>query len=190
MGSILTNAARVLRRARGLRGNEHGGTAIEFALIGMPFFMLLCAVFEAGLVTLAQQSLDNGIERAARQVFSGTFQTNYDGTPPVDRFRAAICEATVYIDCTKVKLEVTTAANFGASSPSNPYDSKSGGASSTFGSTFQCPSANNIVTVRAAAVVPRFFGFLTLNGIQMSGNTQMVVSTAVFRAEPYPTGKC
>lgn len=190
MGFVTRLARWTVGGVRLLRRDAGGATAVEFALVGLPFFMLLAAVFEAGLVTLAQQSLDNGLDRAARQVFTGSFQTNANGTPAAARLRNEMCPAIVYIDCSKIQVEVTTAATFGARAPTNPYDSKTQAMTAGFGSKFQCPSANNIVTVRAAAIVPRFFGFLTLNGLQIAAGGQMVISTAIFRAEPYPTGAC
>ncbi|MCE4222514.1 pilus assembly protein [Methylobacterium sp. C25] len=178
------------RRLAALLRHTGGASAVEFALVALPFFMVLTAVFEAGLVTLAQQGLDNGLDRAARTLFTGTFQTNSDGTPAANRFRAEMCPAVVYIDCSQIKVEVTTGSTFASSSPTSPYNSSTRTANSSFGSKFQCPSANNIVTVRAVATVPRYFKFLTLNGLQLAAGGQMVVSTLVFRAEPYPSGSC
>lgn len=194
MGPLSTIAVRTLRKvgrkAGSLRGSESGSSAVELALIAVPFFMLLCAVFEAGLVMLAQQSLGSGVDRASRQLFTGAFQAKYDGTPSAERFRTEMCPVMVYVDCAKVLIEITTASTFAGSGASDPYDSKTKSMKPNFGKTFECPSANEIVTVRAAAVVPRFFGFLTLNGLQMASGGQMVTSTAIFRAEPYPAGKC
>lgn len=180
----------VLPRFRSRDRGRSGSTAVEFALIGLPFFMMLTAAFEAGLVTMAQQSLNTGVDAASRQVFSGVFQANADTTPAATRFKKLICDTIVYASCSSVLLEVTTSTTFAGSNPTNPYVASSRSVNAAFGAKFQCPAANNIVTVRAIAIVPRYFGFLTLNGLQLANKTQMVVATNVFRAEPYPSGTC
>lgn len=167
-----------------------GATAVEFALVSLPFLMLLCAVFEAGLLTLSQQMLSNGVDRAGRSVFTGTFQDGYNGTAAADRFRTVLCAGPILFRCADVKIEVTTARTFAATSASDPYDSQAMALSARFGSQFQCPAGNDVVTVRAAVVVPRFFTLLDLSPRKIGGSGQLIVATAVFRAEPYAAGRC
>ncbi len=47
-----------------------------------------------------------------------------------------------------------------------------------------------MVTIRAAVVVPRFFTILDLSPRKIGTGSQLIVATAVFRAEPYATGRC
>lgn len=178
-----------LRLAAFARARD-GATAVEFALVALPFLILLCAVFEACLMTFAQQTLNNAVDRAGRAVFTGAFQEGYDGTPAPDRFRAALCAGPTLFACEAVKLEVTTAKTFATSSAADPYDAGAKALSSTFGSRFQCPAGNDVVTIRAAVVVPRFFTILDLSPRKIGTSSQLIVATAVFRAEPYATGRC
>lgn len=177
------------RRSASLITDRSGVAAIEFAMIGLPFVLLLMAVFEAGLVTLAQQSLDDGLDRAARQIFTGRFQEAANGTTPTSRLKRIICNGVVYVSCDNLAVEVTTSTSFSGRSASDPYDPATGEVARDFGSRFQCPTGNEIVTVRAAAVVPRFFSLISL-ARKVSSGGQLVVSTAVFRAEPYSSGGC
>ena len=192
-GILAAFNAGLRRRRRGgstsILANASGATAVEFGLVGAPFLFLLMAVFEAGLVTLAQQSLNDGLDPAARQIFTGQFQEGANSSLPADRLKTLICNGVVYITCANLLVEVTTSTNFGSRSTNNPYDSSTGDVSPSFGNTFQCPTGNDIVTVRAAAVVPRFFSLISLAPKVASGG-QLVVATAVFRAEPYSSGGC
>lgn len=182
--TALRSALRAFRRARA------GATAVEFALVSLPFLTLLCAVFEAGLLTLSQQMLNNGVDRASRTVFTGAFQEGANGSAAVDRFRTVLCNGPVLFSCADVKIEVTTARTFAAGSASDPYDAKAMALSARFGTQFQCPAGNDVVTVRAAVVVPRFFTLLDLSPRKIGGSGQLIVATSVFRAEPYAAGRC
>ena len=188
MRAVSPFALRV-RSAAFLRARD-GATAVEFALVSVPFLTLLCAVFEAGLLILSQQMLNDGVDRAGRSVFTGAFQEGYDGTAAADRFRAALCGGPLLFSCADVKIEVSTSTFFGAPSASDPYDAKAMALSASFGAKFQCPAGNDVVTVRAAVVVPRFFTILDLSPRKIGGRSQLIVATAVFRAEPYAAGKC
>lgn len=172
------------------RATREGSAAVEFAMILMPLFMILGAVFEAGLLTLAQQTLDAGVDRAGRAVFTGAFQEKADGSDPTTRFRTVLCNGPALFDCTAVKLEVTTAKTFSAAAPSDPYDASAKALASGFGARFQCPAGNDVVTVRAAVTVPRFFTLLDLSPRKVGSGSQLIVATAVFRAEPYAAERC
>lgn len=71
--------ARMLVR---FRSDAEGVVAIEFALVAMPFLMLVAAIFECCLVCLGQLTLDTAMDRATRAVFTGSFQEASDGTDP------------------------------------------------------------------------------------------------------------
>ncbi|MCJ2083873.1 TadE/TadG family type IV pilus assembly protein [Methylobacterium sp. J-090] len=178
------------RHHAGFARARNGTTAVEFALVLLPFLMLLGAIFEASLLTLSQQTLSNNLDRAGRAVFTGAFQEGYDGTDAATRFRTALCSGPALFNCADVKVEVTTAKTFATISVSDPYDAGAKALSASFGARFQCPAGNDVVTIRAAVVVPRFFTILDLSPRKIGASGQLIVATAVFRAEPYATGRC
>ena len=49
-----------------LRTDARGTTSLEFAAAGSVIVMLMLAIFDVGLLFIAQRGLDYGIERAAR----------------------------------------------------------------------------------------------------------------------------
>lgn len=175
---------------RRLARDTRGGAAIEFGMVAVPFLLLLGAIIEAGMLILAQQLLDDALDRGGRAVFTGVYQDAAGTKPPVDRLVAEMCRGPVLFDCTKLKVEMTTASTFSANAAASPYDSTTGTASSTFGTRFTCPQGSDIVTIRAAVVIPRFFGFTGIVALPVSATAQMITATTVFRAEPYPVGTC
>jgi Flp pilus assembly protein TadG len=182
-----TDAIRSLARFRAAR---EGSAAVELGMILMPLLMILGAVFEAGLLTLSQQTLDAGVDRAGRAVFTGAFQDTADGSDPATRFRTALCNGPTLFDCTAVRIEVTTAKTFSATALADPYDANAKALATSFGARFQCPAGNDVVTVRAAVTVPQFFTILDLSPRKVGSGSQLLVATAVFRAEPYAAGRC
>ncbi|CAO4154007.1 TadE/TadG family type IV pilus assembly protein [Methylorubrum extorquens] len=172
------------------RSEAEGVVVVEFALVAMPFLMLVAAIFECCLVCLGQLTLDTAMDRATRAVFTGTFQEASDGTDPSERMQKDMCAGYVLFNCADLKVEVTTAASFADSGARDPYDPEERRMKKDFGSRFDCPGGNNIVTVRAAATISRFFPFLDLTRRPVGRDRQLIMSTAVFKAEPYADGRC
>lgn len=180
----------VLRMLARFRSDAEGVVVVEFALVAMPFLMLVAAIFECCLVCLGQLTLDTAMDRATRAVFTGTFQEASDGTDPSERMQKDMCAGFVLFNCADLKVEITTAASFAQSGARDPYDAEGKGLAKDFGSRFDCPGGNDIVTVRAAATISRFFPFLDLTRRQVGLDRQLIMSTAVFKAEPYADGRC
>jgi Flp pilus assembly protein TadG len=178
------------RRLRRLGADAAGSAAVEFAMLAFPFFAVLAVVFQAGLHILAQQSLDDAVDRVSRALFTGTFQADADGTPAADRMRSMMCESLQFVRCADLKLDVTSAASFAAAPPAQPYDAKAQTWNSAFGKTFTCPAGDSIVSITAAVPIPVYFSLVLRSGQAMPGGKQLLVSTAIFRAEPYPAGAC
>lgn len=183
-------AVRLSRRIRGFRSDESGVAAIEFGMLALPFFSILAVIFQAGLHLVSQQSLDDAVDRASRALFTGDFQASADGTPSADRMRKLMCDGLVFIRCADVKLDVASASSFGVAAPASPYDPKTKDWNSAFGKSFKCPSGDAVVTITAAVPIPVYFSFVMPTTYGMPGGNQLLVSTAVFRAEPYPSGAC
>ena len=170
--------------------DARGSAAVEFAMLGLPFLAMLGVMLQAGLHILTQQSLDDAVDKAARALFTGEFQTEADGTPPADRMRALICRSIQFVSCADLKLNVTSSTAFASASQSQPYDANTKNWNSAFGKTFVCPTGDAVVSITAAVPAPLYFSLLMPSGQAMPGGRQLLVSTAIFRSEPYPAGNC
>ncbi|GJD38344.1 MULTISPECIES: TadE/TadG family type IV pilus assembly protein [Methylobacterium] len=182
----------IVRTLRELPGDRSGATAVEFGLVGIPFFVLLGAMLEGFMFMVAQVSFDNALDRAARAVFTGTFQQGSNGSDPAARLIQEMCKDATLFTCNaeKIKIEVTTADADDAPVTCSPYDSTSQSISAGFGTKFQCPNGDDIVTICAMAAIPRYFPTSKLTLPPLPNNEQMIRSMVVFRAEPYAQGKC
>src|SRR3546814_5027684 len=70
------------RRARALARDTRGATIIEFAIVAMPFIVLLIAILQTSLVFFAQQLLETTAEDTSRVIL--TNQAQKAGTSQAD----------------------------------------------------------------------------------------------------------
>ncbi len=90
----------IAKRLRSFRRNRDGSAAVEFAMIAPMFFALIFAVIETGMVFMAGQVLETGVEDGARLVYTSTTTSAAD-------FKSAICSrVSMMMDCTKLDIDV------------------------------------------------------------------------------------
>jgi Flp pilus assembly protein TadG len=82
------------RLFRRFRSNEDGTAAIEFAILALPFFLLIFATIEAFIAFAGEQLLENAVDTMGRKLRTG--QITYNQGKPTDmdaaKFRTAFCE--------------------------------------------------------------------------------------------------
>jgi len=92
--------------------DSQGNTALEMAIVGPVFFLLLLGIFEVGMIMLIKTSMELAILETVR--FGRTGSTVSGQTPS----QTAIGLATTYsfglIDPSKMRLTVTTYPSYGA----------------------------------------------------------------------------
>jgi Flp pilus assembly protein TadG len=98
------------RIARFGRARE-GSTAIEFALVAGPFFLLIGAILEVGIMLFAEDTLQNAVQEAGRALRTG--QASSGGMTSA-QFGQAVCnEAPNLQDCAaRIGVFVGSAARF------------------------------------------------------------------------------
>lgn len=91
------------------RRAEDGTTAIEFGLLGIPFFLLMFVIIELGMILFTQNAIQFGVEESSR-----ILRTAGRGTMTGEQFRDIICNrAALVIDCnSRLGLSVTSARRF------------------------------------------------------------------------------
>jgi Flp pilus assembly protein TadG len=183
--------------------NRKGATAVEFAMVSIPFLGLLCAIFETALVFFTHEAFDNAVNNVARKVLINQFAGN--STPTASSFlTGSFCPALPsFIDCAKVTL------NIQAYNPATSQFSNVAGSMSE--SWYNSPSINvnlghagDIVVFQAFYPMPVYLSVLVATGAhgngaanlyngasnsvyanpQGAGFVHAIFSTAVFRNEP------
>ena len=94
-----------------LRRDEGGATAVEFAIVALPFIALLVAILETALMFFAGQAMDTAVDQAARMVRTG--QAQQQGLD-INKFKEQICgQISLLFDCPAgLKIDVEKYATF------------------------------------------------------------------------------
>lgn len=169
--------------------NRKGATAIEFALLALPFSALLFAIVETAIVFFITSTMTHATSEAARQIRIGAFQSGGGGEA---EFKQLVCNGMSGIGNCQAKLRIDVVSSndgtFASSTlqatpndPNNPNIPPN---------QYVCTDARQVVIVRS-----QYFHPLTLpNSMTFLSNradkkTRLIQATTAFRNEPFP-GAC
>lgn len=107
---------RIRSTVRRVRGDVSGATAIEFAIVAVPFLLLVLGIMTIGLQFLISHSLERGVETAARKLRTGEAQK---AGLTVGDFRKLFCDnAGTLIACDDhLVLHIKSSNTFAGLSP-------------------------------------------------------------------------
>jgi Flp pilus assembly protein TadG len=178
-----------------LRSSKHfalcrkGATAVEFALVAAPFLALLVAMFETALVFFAGRVLDEVTEEASRYILTGQAQQS---NMTQSQFLNYVCTGSntaalvsALFNCSKLMVNVQNYTDFASANATSP--TLTFNANGTVSNTWNyAPGApGSIVVVQVMYQWPMILGPLNFNLSNLSNGNRLLVSTAVFKTEPY-----
>jgi Flp pilus assembly protein TadG len=173
---------RVLRFAHA-RG---GAAAVEFALISIPFFLLMFGIIELALIFLLSTTMDNATDTASRTIRTGSLQTS--GTATAAAFKTEICNGLGWLqgDCqANLAVDVQTYPSFTAAGASQPFPLDAAGKFDASKTSFSMGGQRSIVVVRAFYHWP-FITPMVSKAVKPTGDGSiLLMSTVTFRNEPY-----
>jgi Flp pilus assembly protein TadG len=170
---------RVLRL---LRSQQRGAIMVEFALVMIPFFILLFGILEVGLVFWGGFELENATDDAARMVRTGQAQSgNFDET----RLKQEICNrVSLLVNCTsKLRLDVQSFNDFSQMTPPSPLDGE-GNLKQSFAYSLGAPQQVVLFTAFYEWPLLNFMSTMSLSN--MASGNRLLQSSAAFRNEPFP----
>jgi len=171
------------RLAERLRRDRKGATAVEFAIVALPFFALMAAIMETALVFFATMMMEHGLAHSAREIRTGQLQL---AGGSAESFRSSLCgRAGAILSCERVEIDVRTLASFG-SAPGLPLNQS--GQIDTGGLTFAPGDAGDIVMVRAFYEWQLITPGLGLGLANTGGNRRLLTAAIAFRNEPFDDG--
>ncbi|WP_162998095.1 TadE/TadG family type IV pilus assembly protein [Brevundimonas lutea] len=177
---------RARRRVARMKRRE-GATAVEFAMVALPFFFMMFAVLELGLVFVLDTTLENAVIDTGRLVRTGQAQAS--GMTRT-QFEEKVCERmTVFASgCgDQLDLDVRIIPQFGGANPPEPIID---GEFDSTGLRFESGEAGDIILVSAWYRHPLLTPFLSQALARMDGNTAVLTATTAFKNEPFgpPSG--
>lgn len=183
------------RQIRRYFKNREGTAAIEFAILAIPFFMLLFAILELAIVFFINSTLSHAVSEAGRQIRTGNFQSC--GTQA--NFKQLVCANMSGLgNCEKrLRIDVVSGNAFGGITLPAPPDPPEPDPMDP--TAEDIPNGDWVNTVASAPVVIRglYYHKLVLppqltrlenldgKGIRLLG------ATTAFKNEPFPApGAC
>lgn len=179
LGTLLLS--RALRR---FARRKEGATAVEFALVAVPFFLMVVAMGEVSLMAMAQSNLDFAIAETARRIRTGAVQTEDLSATQVTAEVCGRLNSIMTVQCSgNLFLDVDTYQNF--NDVANPTPVQNGQLDeSQIG--FVPGGPGQIVLVRGFyrwTIITPLFGSIFSN---VGNNDRLMVSSILVRNEPYP----
>jgi Flp pilus assembly protein TadG len=167
-----------LVRLRRFAKRQDGAVAVEFALVMLPFLLLMFIIMETALVFFAGQTLETAVADSARLIKTGQAQNS---SLTQATFKTAVC-ARVYalFDCSSgMYVDVQTYSDFSSISTTVTYDSSGNPVT-----TYSPGSSGDIVVVRLIYKWPIAIPMVQ-TWLANSGSSRLLVATAAFRNEPF-----
>jgi Flp pilus assembly protein TadG len=165
--------------------DENGFTAVEFAMVALPFLMLLFGTIAVGLFFFTTFSLENAVEKASRQIRTGQAQTAGKTT---DTFKSDVCAlAPSFVNCAgNLRVNVVSSSSFSGAAASIGSCTDSGGALIPDPTPTTVPGAAGdvvLVTVCYEWEMTKVLPFINLGN--MAGGSRLIQASTTFRTEPY-----
>ena len=178
---------RMLGFGRRYGNSDSGATAVEFALVAFPFFVLLGVILETGSMMFVEYGLQSGVQVASRQAHTGQAQGAGMTTA---QYKSLICQnaalvaqcgtsVTVYANSydtwTALASSIPSFTNIGVKDDGtqDPVAYKLGKPS--------CPSVL-VATYDWKFMMP----MMNYMGNIKNGTERRLVGFAMFQTEPYP----
>jgi len=182
---------KLVKQARRFKNNRDGATAVEFAILCMPFCALLFSIVELAIVFFIGSTLTHAMNDTAREIRTGQFQASCGS---VTDFKEKVCEGLSGLgSCENLRVDVVTSTD-GRFSPDllpetpTEEDPSNPGEPEVLPDSYVDTGPEDVVVVRA-----QYYHPLTLPGTitrlaNQPGNRRVITSTTAFRNEPFPGG--
>ena len=125
--------------------DERGSNAVEFAILGVPFIMLLLFALQIGLYAMTKSALDTGVVRSA-EAMEGQFGLNTPSLRSGSALKAAVATGAggLVINNSALAVEV------------RPLSGLSGGPTPIADQTTSYGAPHTVLAIRASFVTPTF----------------------------------
>jgi Flp pilus assembly protein TadG len=164
-----------------LKKSKSGASALEFALVAPPFFLLLFATFDIALMFFAATTLENGIIGAARLIRTGQVQAM---NMTQQQFRTLICnDISMLLSCdSRLGIDVRRYNGFGNVQWNAALDNNGNLVGNM---QFQPGGPEDVIVVRAFYVWPVLTPGAGSAFSNMAGGNRLLEASIAFRNEPF-----
>ena len=182
---------------KSFRRDNKGTTAIEFAILGIPFVALLFGIVELAVLFFVQSTTQHAMETVAREVRTGEFQST--GGDAND-FKDKVCAAMTGVgNCDNLRVDVASSGTGkfrGLSLPASPpppppveTEAEKKLRESTPpalpASSYADTAGGDVVVVRVQYVHQLSVPSALTKLANADGNTHVITVTTAFKNEPF-----
>jgi Flp pilus assembly protein TadG len=158
-----------------------GATAVEFAIVGVPFVFIMVGLVEVSLMFAANSLLQDATSDAARMIRTGQVQQTTGD--PEQVFHDELCRASsVFLDCSKIQYEVVTLNGFDDAQDNLPSFDGNG---DLISQGFTPGGVSDVVLIRSVYYYPLMTPFLGPLLADGPNQTKFMMTTMVMQTEPY-----
>jgi Flp pilus assembly protein TadG len=170
------------KRCAAFVADSKGATAVEFALVAVPFLALLVALIQTFLVFFAQELLETVVQKSSRLILTGQVQSQQ---MTQDDFRKAVCnQIVVPFSCDGVMVDVQVVTSWSSANTSAPNLTFKPDGTVANNWQFNAGSAGDIVVVKVMYQWPVVLGPLGFNLANLSNGNRLIMASAAFQNEP------
>lgn len=161
---------------------REGSTAVEFAMVALPFAIMMFSVVELAFVFVLDSALENAVIETGRRVRTG--QADAAGYT-VDTFKTAVCDKmSIFSTGCSAKLTVDVRVIPQFNNPTLP-DPLGGGSFSASGLTYNNGAPDDLMLIRAWYKHTLFTPFLRQGLSRLGNDDAYLTATTAFRNEPW-----
>jgi Flp pilus assembly protein TadG len=182
-----------------LMRSRDGAAAIEFALLAIPYFLIVFAIIETFVAYTAEQLVANAVDTMGRKLRTGNITYNHNTATDMDRtqFRTAFCdEISILIRCgdsevatpDKLWIDVKSYPKFSDMPTNVPIKGDGDLATAAFTYAPGGPNTRNMLRayykwdIITDLLRPYISNIRPTNG----SNYFLIVETSAFKNEEYP----
>ena len=173
---------RRLRSLRRFRRDQTGATAIEFAFVAAPFFFMMFALLELGMLFVMDVVLETAVSQTGRLVRTGQA---HQRAMSVTEFRQEVCGRMGIFESQcreRLLVDVRVLPRFTGQTPPDPVNAQ--GELSDTGLVFAMGGPRDIILVSAWYPQPLFTPLVSQGAERVAGRRVLNATTA-FRNEPF-----
>lgn len=165
---------------RKFTGDSKGSAAIEFAILALPFFVVIFAIAEIAVMYFVDSGLDAALHKAVRQVRVGVAKS---GAWDAKKFKEVVCgELSFSFDCSaNLKVRATVVTNMASITKASPITA--GNLAVT--EDFNLGDSGSYVLVQAFLPWSPTFRLYSISSAQLADGSYVLGSSELIKNEPF-----
>jgi Flp pilus assembly protein TadG len=160
--------------------DRKGSAAIEFAILALPFFVVIFAIAEIAVMFFVDSGLDAAVHKAVRQVRVGVAKS---GSWNATKFKEVVCAELSYsFGCsTKLKVRATVVTNMSSITKASPIAN----GSLVVTEDFDLGDSGSYVLVQAFLPWDPTFKLYSISSAQLSNGSYVLGTSELIKNEPF-----